>query len=244
MDPQSRSIPILITRPEPQASRFAKLASVKFDGAIRLIFSPLLQPRFLPFVRPEIEFHALVLTSETGALAAGRLIAEGEKLPSKAFCVGDRTAMVAQNAGFDAVSAGPDAEGLFQSLVRFRSEGPFLHLRGREARGDLAARLRAKQIAAEECIVYAQEAVPLSSEAIAAIHSEPSVIVPLFSPRSAKLFFQGLEKPNPEPNLIVIAMSEAVASNCRQGNVKVLKTADRPDATAMLSAMSQVLFGA
>ena len=66
-------------------------------------------------------------------------------------------------------------------------EGAFLYLRGRHTSRDLAARLNAGGRTAREQIVYDQRAVPLSPTALSALRAGP-VIVPLFSPRTARLF--------------------------------------------------------
>lgn len=244
MDPQSRSIPVLITRPEPQASRFAAEVKDRFGGLVHPILCPLIKPCFLDPQFPDGRFNALVLTSETGARAAGRALGFGQLLPKRAICVGDRTAAVAQDMGFDPVSAGADAEALFLQLLSLRSDAPFLHLRGREARGDLSRRLRDLGIMAEECVVYAQEAQPLSKEAMVVLRGNDPVLIPLFSPRTAELFFENVNDLPLSPQQTIVAMSDAVASNCRGKGAPVIVVADRPDSAAMLNAIAKVIFDA
>ncbi|MDZ4312232.1 MAG: uroporphyrinogen-III synthase, partial [Cypionkella sp.] len=57
---------ILLTRPDAQSQRFAR----QIGGAV---ISPLMRPEFLTPPLPAGDFAAVVLTSETGAAAAGRI---------------------------------------------------------------------------------------------------------------------------------------------------------------------------
>ncbi|MDO8882806.1 MAG: uroporphyrinogen-III synthase [Pseudotabrizicola sp.] len=216
MAPQSRALPVLITRPEPQASRFAHALQNRYGDQAVPILSPLLSPVFLKPKIPDAPFGAVILTSETGARAAAGFPA----LPRRAYCVGDRTAEVARTAGFEAYSASGDADQLFRLLQGQADHAPFLHLRGREARGDLAARLTAANLPTKDAVVYAQEPVALSPEAIAILSAVDAsgagpVIVPLFSPRTAEVFRRALSD-LPDGNnvfnrLRIAALSPAIA---------------------------------
>lgn len=193
--------PILLTRPAPQSARFAAAL-----GRPCLI-SPLIAPRFLSPVLPRAE--ALILTSETGAEAAARLVP-----PGLAFCVGDRTAEVARGLGFEVRSARGDAEALI-ALILSHPPLTLLHARGREARGEVAARLTAAGRPTAEAVVYAQEPRPLSPEAEVLLARAPFVLVPLFSPRSATLLAAEVRRLSAPARLRVVAMSAAVAEAAR-----------------------------
>lgn len=208
---------ILLTRPQAQSLRFAE------SLGLPCLISPLMAPRFLtPVVPPHA---AVILTSETGAEAAARLVA-----PTFAFCVGDRTASTARSLGFQASSAAGDAEALIAHILA-APVSPLLHLRGREARGEIAARLTSAGVPTAEAVAYAQEEQPLSPEALAALHGTAPLILPLFSPRSATL----LARVVPRAPLTVVAMSAAVAEAARGLDPDPL-IATRPDAAAMREA--------
>ncbi|NBZ86709.1 uroporphyrinogen-III synthase [Stagnihabitans tardus] len=219
MSAQPRAL-ILLTRPAPQSERFA--AALGLDCLI----SPLIAPRFLfPAIPPH---EALILTSETGALAARGLA------PCRAFCVGDRTAATARALGFDATSASGDAEALI-ALILSAPVAPLLHLRGREARGEIAARLTAAGVPTAEALAYAQEEQDLTAEAQAALRGQTPVIAPLFSPRSAQILAAEAKRIGATAPLRVVAMSQAVAQAARSLDPSALIAA-RPDGDSMLEA--------
>lgn len=244
MAPQSRALPVLVTRPEPQATRFAARISEAFGARVRPVLTPVLAPVFLAPVLPEGHFGAVILTSETAVVAAQRLKAQGARLPTTAFCVGDRTAQCAVSAGFAATSAGADAQALAGLVVARREEGPFLHLRGRDTRGGLMAALQAAGVTARDCVVYAQDPVPLSADALQALATPGPVLVPLFSPRTAVLFFAALESVPLAAELTVVAMSPAVARACPPGLCHRILTARQPDAEGMMAVLARVVFNA
>lgn len=244
MAPQSRALPVLVTRPEPQATRFAARISEAFGARVRPVLTPVLAPVFLAPVLPAGPFGAVILTSETAVAAAQRLKAQGASLPTTAFCVGDRTAQCAASAGFSATSAGADAQALARLVVARREEGPFLHLRGRDTRGGLMAALRAAGVTARDCIVYAQDPVPLSEKARQTLVAPGPVLVPLFSPRTATLFFAALESAPFMAELTVVAMSPAVARACPPGMCRHILTAEQPDAEGMMAVLARVVFNA
>lgn len=223
---------LLLTRPEAAARRFLGLCEAALGRPVPAVLSPVLAIRPVPVTlarRPA----GLILTSENGAARAGELGLRG--LP--AWCVGPRTARVASAAGLRAVEAGPDAEALLAALLSARPEGPLLHLRGEHARGDIARRLRAAGIAAEEAVAYRQEALPPTPEARAALAAGAPLVVPLFSPRSATL----LAAWSPAAPLHVVALSAAVAKAAVALRPAMLEVAPRPEGAAMVGPVLRAL---
>lgn len=231
MPAQSIAPAVLLTRPPAQSDAFAHCLQASVPG-LRVVVSPLMAPVFLKITLPECPIRGVILTSQTGAEAAAGL---RPHLPDLAYCVGDRTAQVAQEAGFRIRSAQGNAEALLALILRDPVQ-PLLHLRGREARGDLAERLSAAGCATQERIVYAQEAQSLNAQAVDVLTGEAPVIVPLFSPRSAEIFvaaWQALPKHAP---LHVVAISAAVAQ--AQGVSQTLSMiVPHPDGPSMLRAV-------
>lgn len=222
---------LLLTRPEAQSRRFLAAVTGRLGRAPAAVISPLLAPELLTPPLPEPP-RTLIFTSETGVEAFARLTVARD---APAVCVGERTAAAARAAGFEATSVAGDAETLFAYLSARPGLAPLLHARGREARGQLAARLSAQGIAAAELVVYAQQPRPLTPEALSALAGPAAVIAPLFSPRSAALFAAGAA--GCAAPVHAVAMSPAVAAALAPLQVASIVIARRPDADAMLSAV-------
>lgn len=241
---QSRALSILLTRPLAQGDRFAAALKDTFVAAVRVIVSPMLAPEFLIPALPAINFGAVILTSETGAQAARRILATGQTLPRRAWCVGDRTAEAARAAGFDAVSAQGDAGALIAAIKATDERGPFLHLRGRDARGAIAETLNSAGIVTHAAICYAQEPQPLTPAARELLAQTGVVIVPLFSPRTAQLFAKALdESDQPLAPLLLACISPAVAKAARSVPAERCIIASHPDGASMLEAIAALVTG-
>ncbi len=231
MAAQSFAPVVLLTRPAVQSARFAESLRAGIAGC-RTVTSPLIAPVFLDPVLPVKPWRAIILSSETGAEAAGRIRAS---LPDLAFCVGDRTAQAAEAAGFLARSARGDAEALL-ALILSDPVHPLLHLRGRDARGDLAERLSANGVEADEALVYAQEEQPLTAEAIALLQGINPVLAPVFSLRSAEILGAACRRIGAKAPVTLVAMSAAVAAAAGPWARNTL-VATEPTAESMVSTL-------
>ena len=231
MTPQSRPVPTLLTRPLAQSDRFAAALSARFGDRLAVTTSPLIAPAFLSPQIPARAYAALILTSETGALS----VARSENLPARAYCVGDRTAAAATGLGLTARSAKGDAASLVALILSSGDRGPFLHLRGRDAAGDIAATLSAAGLPTDEVVTYDQRPQPLSPAARALLDGADPVLLPLFSPRTASLLAD--QGPFRAP-LWVAALSPAVAQAAARLHPVRQATADAPNADALLTAIS------
>lgn len=213
---------LIITRPAPDAARFAADVTARVDATI--IISPL--QKIVP-VDAVCDAAAVLFTSSNGVAQAARMGVTG----LRAWCVGDRTAQQAQKAGFDALSAGGSAEDLIALILAEKPTENLTHIRGRETRGDIAPRLTAAGFLCADLIVYEQEALALSPAAISAIEGPHRVIIPLFSPRAATLLS---EQVTFGPRVEFIAMSKTVADRLGDRLVQVL---DVPNGNAMIAAV-------
>ncbi len=230
---QSHPLPVLLTRPAAQSARFASQLMHRFGLGLRVVISPLIAPFPSSPVLPDLPWTAIILTSETGAQMANAL----SGLPRTAYCVGDQTAKAAREAGFHAVSANGDADALIALILAAGVTGPLLHLRGAESRGDVAARLIAAGVQAHAAIVYHQDAQPLLPEAALLLQGSDPVLVPLFSPRTARLF--SLQAQDATAPMLIAALSPAVAMDCPPA--ALISIATSPDAAAMLTTIAQML---
>jgi uroporphyrinogen-III synthase len=220
---------LLLTRPSAASIR-TKAEVERLCPGVCVIVSPVMEIVPVPFALDAVPGE-VILTSENGAAAA---VALGLPEGMRAWCVGSRTAEVAQAAGFDAVSAQRDAEALIALILSAPDGGLLLHLRGEHARGDIAPRLRAAGREAREAVVYRQEERALSGEALAALEGAERVVLPLYSPRSAAI----LAKQGPfSAPLQVIAISRAAARAAEGLGRPHISLIDNPDGQYMLSAI-------
>jgi len=197
---------VLITRPIDGSLRFTAALRVACGADAEVVISPLLEVRLLT---PEVHIPpraSLVFTSDAGVAAARGVISSPAGV--HAFCVGDRTAEAASQAGFEAVSAGGDLNALVEVVAR-ESAGPLVYLRGRHVSGDLVGAMARHGIECTEYIVYEQRSKPLSSSARAALIGGAPCLVPVFSARSADRF---LDECPSEATPRIVAMSSAVAA--------------------------------
>ncbi len=124
-----------------------------------------------------------------------------------AYCVGPRTAQIAQAAGFQVQVVERDADALVQALKDHPPQGSLLHIHGTHVRGDIAARLTAAGTQTNGVAAYDQKPCAPDTAFRTALTRAP-LIVPLFSPRSAALFAQAA--PIVTATTQIIALSHAV----------------------------------
>lgn len=219
---------LLLTRPREASIRFAaKLRDHVMLGAVEI--SPLIRINARN-ISPDLAPYAAVILSSAHA-ARPDVGASGKT----AYCVGPRTTKTAHAAGFDARQMGETADDLVDALVARQPAGPLLHLRGHHTRGDIAARLAAHGMTVEECVVYDQEAMKLTPAAREMLDGERPVILPLFSPRTARLLCQQASGGAPR---WVVAMSPSVAEAAAPLAAERVIIAKRPDGAAMCAAVS------
>ncbi|MBZ8118501.1 uroporphyrinogen-III synthase [Roseovarius sp. LXJ103] len=221
---------ILITRPEPGGTRFEAQVRAQFSD-VRTCLSPILEIVPEPDAVPIHGVRGLIFTSQYGV---EQFAAQVARRDFPVFAVGGATGVVARAAGFgDVVEAEGDAVSLVAKIIEHGVLGPLLHLRGGVAAGDVAGDLTAAGIETRVAILYRQDEAAPTPEAKALLAGTAPVIVPLFSPRSAALWFA---QSKPRAPLVIIAISEAVARAVPEG-VAPMFVAHTPDAEAMLRLM-------
>ncbi|WP_276946825.1 uroporphyrinogen-III synthase [Haematobacter massiliensis] len=203
---------LLLTRPEAQSRRFAaEVARLWPDLAV--ILSPAQEIKPLPIAVPQ-GTKGIVLTSENAVPA----LPFGLGLP--AYCVGERTA------------AAGDATSLLSLIRHERPSGPLFHPHGRHLAADMVAALR-DEVEITGAVAYEQVAIPPSGEAMRLLEADRPVLLPLFSPRSARLV-AGWPMRAP---LLIAAMSENVSAAWSGATPRCLKIAPIPSAAAMLETI-------
>ncbi|MEM9794919.1 MAG: uroporphyrinogen-III synthase [Pseudomonadota bacterium] len=219
--------PVLLTRPRADSERWAqRLARA---GVRRVILSPLLD------IHPSgqvPEWSGGLLFTSANAVETYQRCGGPSGLPT--WCVGPRTAALADEAGLRVQATAPDADRLAQAIPT--DVPPLLHLRGAVQRGDLVGALRARGIAASERVIY--QAVPqdLTAEALGSFGVGP-VVAPLFSPRTASLLVAQCS-PDALRNLQAVCLSKAVANALP---VPARAIADTPDGVGLFKALVELL---
>ncbi|MEM6938689.1 MAG: uroporphyrinogen-III synthase [Pseudomonadota bacterium] len=195
-------LPVLVmTRPEASAQRFVAGLPRKIQESARIIYSPLID---ICGTSPQIDVDrcsGAVFTSANG-------VRHGPKGHGRAaLCVGQMTASLAADRGWDVRQVALTADSLIDEMNQSLA-GPLVHFSGRYHRGDVAERLTALGLETSRVTVYEQLPRPLTAEADHALAGETSVLLPLFSPRTAKHFAEQVRALN---KVIAVFMSPAVA---------------------------------
>ncbi len=198
----------------------------------QIILSPLIEIEMLPMQGSLAQYCGLIFTSENGVRAFAQAYGQRD-MP--AYCVGERTAKAARAAGLRALSANGSADDLVAMVMDAGVEGALLHVRGEHSRGDIAGRL-GEQI--DEVVAYRQVSVPLSEKAREILAGKHAVILPLFSPRTAQLFFRHDLQIKAPVQVVAIsnAVNEAILDTNPVESIDIL-IAEKPDAAAMLRAI-------
>lgn len=207
---------LLLTRPAADSRRFAAMLP-----GWQAVISPILDIVPVGHDRDALRTApGLVFTSAHAVPWAG---------PGRgrlAICVGGRTAEVAQAAGFAVQTGNGFAESLLPLIAIARV--PLIHPHGRHL---------ARALPVPGMVVYDQQARPLNDAALRVLAGDAPVVLPLFSPRSARLAADaatGAQAP-----LWPVAISPA-AMAAWHGPRAGQAVADTPDARAMTAAIQRL----
>lgn len=197
---------IVITRPQPQADRFADAVRDAYASLVDILVAPVMRIDVLPAqVDPS---HNVILSSANAVAALGQA-GQGRV----AYCVGGRTAAAAKEAGFATRVANGSAGSLIDLVRKGEHKAPLVHVRGEHSRGNIAETLLCAGVDVREQIVYRQAEVALEKNAILRISRAERVLFPIFSPRTAAILSQQLSKIDLNP--AVVALSDEIASEVR-----------------------------
>lgn len=224
-----------MTRPQEAAECFMAQLPANLRARLDPLFSPLVA---IEPIAAAIEFgdaRGLIFTSANGVGVAGKLTRRRD-LPC--YCVGMATTRAAQKAGWQANCAGTEAKDLIRTLAESQPERPLLHIRGVHGRGKVAARLSALGCLAREQVIYDQPLLPLTQAARTVLACTSPVIVPLFSPRTARQFANLVAGQAPR---YLAALSAAVAKPLSMLKYNNLMIAEHPDAGTMAQLVGDLV---
>ncbi len=222
-----RETPLLaLTRPRPRAEALLARIETRLGRRVPALIAPLLEVQPLAADYTPRAFDGLILTSAHGAQLARDIAG----LP--VWCVGRATARAARVRGARVRAVAADADGLLAQLAGREFGRGLLWLRGVHVAGDIAARLGATGIRVRAVTIYDQPARPPDPALTRALEGTAPVVLPLYSPRSARLAGQALRRAG--PGLRVIALSPAVAGAWQAAAGAPARICARPDGEEML----------
>ncbi|NNE52034.1 MAG: uroporphyrinogen-III synthase [Sulfitobacter sp.] len=223
---------LLLTRPRESAQRFLGELDAKLMAGVTVVVSPLIEIVAIG-KKPNLSaFAGAIFTSAH----APPLAPCGEGKP--AFCVGAGTARAARVRGWDVLLVAETAEDLVAQIKD--SPTPLIHLSGRHRRGEIAERLSATGTETKVHVLYDQRPQALSGEAQQLLRGPTGVVVPLFSPRTAKLFYDQVTDLS---KVFVIAISDAVAELVEGSGCHEVITARAPTGVEMRRSVEMRLRG-
>jgi len=224
---------LILTRPEKDARALAEKLRARGHG---ISIVPLLEiiPR-RGVMLPQRSYQAVCITSANG-LANAKLVEGLQEV--RLLCVGPQSSAAATHAGFRHVEAhGGDVDGLTSFITSHLqpSDGPLLYLSGAATSGDLEGKLRKAGFDVDRIVAY--DAVATSPADLAkAVTSSDAVL--LYSPRTAKLWLEQIEKAvlsRHMPAMIHLCLSAAVARELPEDWPRHIAAA--PDERAMLEML-------
>lgn len=226
---------LLMTRPRAASERFVARLPDDLKRRVEPAYAPLIE--ILP-TAGEIAFgdaRGVIFTSAHGvAVASGRT--RRRDLP--AYCVGTSTTESARQKGWTAVCMGETARDLVQGLLESDAPGPLLHLSGVNTRGDIAETLSAGGRPTRRQAIYDQPLQAFGASELALITSGRPVVVPIFSPRTARHF---ADQCPAHAAIHLIALSPAVAEPLSVLSDCIVTLSEKPNADSMVSAIESLV---
>jgi uroporphyrinogen-III synthase len=225
---------LLLTRPEAQSRRVLADVQDAMGVEVACLISPVQEIETREVAVKLDGYAGLILTSVNGVAAAPDLTGR------RVHCVGARTGEAAADRGADVGVVALDAARLVERILETGVPAPLLHLRGEHARGEIAQTLSSAGIETHEAVVYAQQAVAMGADALRLIRGDGPLVLPLYSPRSARLVGQAAR---PGPQVHVIALSQAVAQEYAAVTGQDAEICESPEGHVMIERIAAALRG-
>lgn len=223
---------VLISRPMTDAEAL-KQAVLSMDSEAQVVLAPAIEIVPMAYDVLDERFDALILTSKHAAAAAAAIAPD-----ARVFCVGDTTAQAAVDLGLKTTSAAGNAQTLID-LVRKSEVSKALYLRGAHVHTDLETELNSAGIETKSTIVYRQSDCVFSPQILHDIAQAPTLLVPVYSARSAKIVSQNLA--GFAGQITLVAISEHAVTGWSGPEPHYVVTANAPNSAAMLEAIESQL---
>jgi len=232
---------LLLTRSKAQSRALVKDIETQFPYKARCLISPLMAIVPVGGLPDISKFQAVLFTSVNGV----QTFVDMGGRATKCYCVGARTAQVAQAAGMDAVSANGAAADLVALAAKDLNpeDGPLLYIHGEHTAGDIAQNLSTRGFTVEQAVLYSQQACDLTDAANQALAQGEVQALPLYSPLTARRFAKILtENPDwPMQDLTALCISQNVAAELRNLPIGHVELAAEPNGAEMLALIGQFL---
>lgn len=222
---------LLLTRPQAQSERLA----AQIGDAARCIISPLIKIENTGTL-PDTGFERVIFTSANGVRA---YIAAHGPLDRPCYCVGDKTAALARTFGMFSYSAKGNAADLIK-LMQALPTGNAVHICGEHTTGDIADTLTQSGHPTIEAVLYKQNQLTLTAEAIGALGQGLITGIPFYSPRTARILRSEIAPFN-IANITAFCLSDNVAAEIHEAGFACVLTAAKPNNAAMISILDEYL---
>jgi uroporphyrinogen-III synthase len=223
---------LLISRPKDDAEAL-KRAVLAQNSAVHVILAPAIEITPVPYDAKFDGFDAIILTSKHATAAAAK-IAPGTTV----LCVGDSTAQTARSLGLNAVSAGGTSKDLM-ALAQGKGFGCVLYLRGKHVHEDLELELNLIGLKTKSRVVYRQDPCKLSDEVIQDLARATTLLVPVYSTRSARILSENLDEY--DGAITLVAISKSAADGWVGPKIHQTIYAKAPNSKAMMAAIASQL---
>ena len=229
---------VLVTRPEPGASRTARRLQ---ETGFQPVVLPLTETVALPADAGFVTGDAVAVTSANAVRhTANEVIAALAALPCHA--VGARTAEAARKMGFSSVIEGSgDAEALADAIAAALPGKAITYLCGRVRFPMFEQRLEAAGVRVRAVETYDTLPMPHSDETILALLSGQPVDAVLLYSAKAAVAMQALSKrpalQEAFEKIQAFALSARIAAAFGDGAGKTIRIAARPDEEALLALL-------
>jgi uroporphyrinogen-III synthase len=231
---------ILVTRPEPGASRTAaRLGAAGFDAVVL----PLTKLEPLIFALPEGPFEALIVTSAQALKSVGT----EDLLHLTVFAVGETTAESARSSGFsNVITAGGSVKSIAALVLEAaKPAARLLYLCGKVRRPELEAALGNAGIQLTAVETYDALPVDYSREQMTAhLGQAPFDAVTLMSARAAEQFSALAEESQFAPLFTdseIVCFSPRIATVLLQHGVWKLRVTAEATEDSLLETLREIL---
>ncbi|MDB5363005.1 MAG: uroporphyrinogen synthase [Rhodospirillales bacterium] len=178
---------LLVTRPALDAGPLSDLLTA---AGHTILLDPLLSIRFRDRSALELDGATGLLFTSGNGVRAFAALSKRRDLP--AYAVGDRTATLARDLGFERIESADGDVPALVALVRAHrkpEDGLLLHISGHDVAGELAQSLEAAGYGVRRAVLYdAEPAADLAPATRTALGTGTLDGVLLFSPRTARHF--------------------------------------------------------
>jgi uroporphyrinogen-III synthase len=228
---------LLLTRPQAASDRFATAAQEVLGADCPVLIAPLMQTVWQGDLPDLADIRDVIFTSEAALRGFCRLSGRRDM---RAWCVGARTAAAARGAGFDVCQGPGDAVGL-AALINAAGPGHrYVWPRGTYVARDIADLLISAGTETVSAVIYDQRALPLTVAAQDLLSRPDPVLLPLFSPRSARLFLSATEGAIVNAPLYLASLGPEIDAAAAPLTARQRRIATRPDADALLAALADL----